>query len=296
MQTKTKQESVVSRDGTRIGFVRQGAGPAIVLVQGAMADVHAYRDLADELSEMFTVVRAERRGRGLSPRDYDPAHDIARDVEDVDAVMEATEARTLFGLSSGAVIVLEAARTLQRVERAIVFEPPFYADGIDRNRLRRLFQDIDHRRFGAALIGALTTAGTAPAAISRLPRWPGRLLGRIILTVQGLVPGPATSLRRLLPGVRYDFHDVAQVDGHLDAFVGITQPVLLLSGTVSPRFLQDAVRAVQRVLPHASHVKLPGLGHDGPWNDGSPGAVAAEIIAFLRDQQTDAEHRSGDAL
>lgn len=294
MQTKTKQESVVSRDGTRIGIVRQGTGPAIVLVQGGMADVHAYRDLADDLSETFTVVRAERRGRGLSPHPYDPAHDIAREIDDLDAVMAATGARALFGLSSGAVIVLEAARTLQHVEHAIVFEPPFYADGIDRNRLRRLFDDIDRRRFGAALIGALTTAGTAPAAINHLPRWLGRLLGRIVLTVQGLAPGPATSLRSLLPGVRYDFHDVAQVDGHLDAFASITQPVLLLSGTASPRFLQDAVRAVQRVLPHASHTELPGLGHDGPWNGGNPRAVAAEITTFLRRQRAD-HHRPGEA-
>jgi len=34
---------VTSRDGTRIGYLQQGSGPGVVLVQGAMADAHSYR-------------------------------------------------------------------------------------------------------------------------------------------------------------------------------------------------------------------------------------------------------------
>ena len=81
---------VASRDGTSIGYLRQGSGPGVALIQGAMADVHAYRDLISALSSTCTVVSAERRGRGLSPREYSPDHRIARDVEDADAVMAAT--------------------------------------------------------------------------------------------------------------------------------------------------------------------------------------------------------------
>jgi pimeloyl-ACP methyl ester carboxylesterase len=81
-----------------------------------MADVHAYRDLALTLSASFTVITAERRGRGISPRPYTADHTIARDVEDLDAVMTAIEATKLFGLSSGAVIALEATRTLSQAE------------------------------------------------------------------------------------------------------------------------------------------------------------------------------------
>jgi hypothetical protein len=88
-----------------------------------MADVHAYSKLAAELSTSFTVISAERRGRGPTPRPYDSTRDIARDVEDHGAILEATGARTRFGLSSGAVLTLEATRTLDRVERAVVYEP-----------------------------------------------------------------------------------------------------------------------------------------------------------------------------
>lgn len=135
-----------------------------------MADMHAYRRLALALSASFTVITAERRGRGISPRPYAPDHSIARDVEDLDAIMTATGATKLFGLSSGAVIALEAARTLPRVEQLTVYEPPFYRDGIDRDGIRRLNTEIERGQSGAALIDALVVAGTAPALIARSPR------------------------------------------------------------------------------------------------------------------------------
>ena len=94
-------QRVTSIDGTQIGFFSQGRGPGLVLVQGAMADVSAYRDLAADLARSFTVFSAERRGRGISPRPYNRDHDLARDVEDVDAILSATGADLVFGLSWG---------------------------------------------------------------------------------------------------------------------------------------------------------------------------------------------------
>ena len=275
--------TVTSRDGTRIGYLRQGAGPGLVLVQGAMADVHAYRDLAAALSTSFTVISAERRGRGLSPHPYDRGHDIARDVDDLDAVMAATGATSVFGLSSGAVITLEATRTLERVERAVVYEPPFYAAGIDRAGIARLHADIERGDLSSALLDSLLTAGTAPALVRRTPRRLARLLARVVLAADERRRGPGETLRELLPGVRYDFHDVAAVDGHLDTFASITQPVLLLSGTKSPAFLRHAVQDLHRLLPRSRHHELDGLGHDGPWNNGHPAAVAQAVHDFLQE-------------
>jgi pimeloyl-ACP methyl ester carboxylesterase len=281
-------EAVTSRDGTRLGYLRQGSGPGIVLVQGAMADVHAYSALAAELSTSFTVISAERRGRGLSPRPYDSGHDIARDVEDLDTIMGATGATTLFGLSSGAVITLEATRTLDRVERAVVYEPPFYEPplyehGIDRAGIARLHADIERGDLASALIDSLLTAGTAPALLRRAPRPVTRMLARVVLAVDGRRHRSSATLRSLLPGVRYDFHDVAGVDGHLKTFASITEPVLLLSGTRSPAFLRAAARTLHALLPRSRHHELDGLGHDGPWNDGDPAAVARVVRDFLQE-------------
>ncbi len=274
--------AVTSTDGTRIGYLRQGHGPGVVLVQGAMADVHAYRDLASGLSTSFTVISAERRGRGLSPRPYDCGHDIARDVEDLDAMMATTGATTLFGLSSGAVITLEAARTLPRVQRAILYEPPFYSGGVDRAGIAELHADIKLGDWASALIDSLLTAGTAPAILRRAPRGVAHLLARLVLTIDSKKRGPSSTLRDLLPGVRYDFHDVADVDGRIDTFAAITSPVLLLSGTKSPRFLSQAIRSLHAILPQSEFHEFDGLGHDGPWNSGDPTAVAEQIANFLR--------------
>ncbi|KTR40741.1 hypothetical protein NS263_06725 [Curtobacterium oceanosedimentum] len=281
MEHSIVTKHVASRDGTSIGYLRQGAGPGIVLVQGAMADVHAYRELALALSASFTVITAERRGRGMSPRPYTADHTIARDVEDLDAVMTATGATKLFGLSSGAVIALEAARTLSRVEQLAVYEPPFYRTGIDQDGIRRLGTEIERGQFGAALIDALVVAGTAPALIARAPRFVARALGRGVLAVQSRQRGPASSLRDLLPGVRYDFRAVAERDGHIQDHASIDCPVLLLSGTASPAFLRTAIRDLARIIPDARHVEFDGLGHDGPWNSGGPSQISAALRAFF---------------
>ncbi|NRD27949.1 alpha/beta fold hydrolase [Frigoribacterium sp. VKM Ac-2836] len=274
-------EHVESRDGTSIGYLRQGTGPGIVLVQGAMADVHAYRDLALALSSSFTVITAERRGRGISPRPYTADHTITRDIEDLDAVMTATGATKLFGLSSGAVIALEAARTLPNVEQLAVYEPPFYRDGIDRDGIRRLNVEIERGQAGAALIDALVIAGTAPALIARAPRLVARVLGRVILAIQSRQPGPASSLRDLLPGVRYDFHDVTERDGHIQDHASIDCAVLLLSGTASPTFLRTAIRDLAGIIPDSRHTEFDRLGHDGPWNSGGPAQISAALHAFF---------------
>lgn len=280
----TATQHVMSRDGTPIGFLRKGRGPGIVLVQGAMADRHAYRELAGELSSSFTVCSVDRRGRGLSPKPYDAGHDIARDVEDVDAVLAATGAGYVFGLSSGAVITLEAARTSSLVTKAAVFEPPFYAGGISHDGIRRLDEAIERGDLGAALVEALRTSGTAPAPLRMLPRPLARLLGRLAITIDDHRRSPGASLRDLLPGVRYDFAVVGAMDGKVDTFAAIDKPVLVLSGTDSPAFLRHSARTLTDTVPHARHVELHGLGHDGPWNTGRgghPRVVATALREFF---------------
>jgi pimeloyl-ACP methyl ester carboxylesterase len=58
--------SVVSRDGTRIGYLRVGRGPAVVLLHGSNESARSHTQLALALADTFTVYLPDRRGRGMS--------------------------------------------------------------------------------------------------------------------------------------------------------------------------------------------------------------------------------------
>ena len=64
--TPYEKRSVVSRDGTTIGYRRMGSGPGLVLVHGGMQASQNLMKLATALAEKFTVCVLDRRGRGLS--------------------------------------------------------------------------------------------------------------------------------------------------------------------------------------------------------------------------------------
>ena len=118
--------SVTSQDGTTIGYRQYGHGPGIVLVQGAMGSAQNFMQLAGRLSDTFTVYVPDRRGRGLSDLPYSKDYSIQKDVEDLDALLAKTGAHSVFGLSSGAIICLQAALTLPAIHKAAIYEPPLF--------------------------------------------------------------------------------------------------------------------------------------------------------------------------
>ena len=278
------QGHVTSSDGTRIGYLRQGSGPGLVLIQGAMGTAAHYRELAAALAPRFTVYRPDRRGRASSPKPYDADHTIARDVEDVDAVLDAAGASYVFGLSSGAVITLEAARTLPRITAVAVYEPPFYPEGISRQGVQHLNDQIERGDLAGALVTSLRTAGTAPAPIRVLPTAAARVLAAAVLAVDARRPGAHARLRELVPGIRFDFNVVAAADKAMATFASLDTPVLLIGGTRSQDFLRHAVRDLEHTLPRAQRVELEGLTHSGPWNTsrgGRPHLVAEALGEFF---------------
>ncbi|KAI5478087.1 putative esterase/hydrolase [Pseudohyphozyma bogoriensis] len=287
-QTNTiASHTTTSQDGTTIGYLVQGSGPGLILIQGAMGTAHTYAALASYLASSFTVIRPDRRGRGLSPKPYEATHEVARDVEDISAVMEATGAAMLFGLSSGAMIVLEAARTLEGVSRAAVYEPPFYEEGISHEGIAELNRQVEAGELAAAMVTALEVAQTTPAPIKVLPKAARRVLAGAVLFVDGWIGGgeeevsARSKMRDLVPGIRYDFNVVGGMDGKMEQFVKVDKPVLLISGTRSQEFLRQSVRRLQNVMPQATHVELDGLDHGSPWDGAGSEAVAPVLKDFF---------------
>ena len=56
--------TVLSRDGTRIGYLSVGDGPSVLVVPGVLSMAADYAAFARALSEHFMVHTIERRGRG----------------------------------------------------------------------------------------------------------------------------------------------------------------------------------------------------------------------------------------
>src|SRR5512136_1051458 len=100
--------TVISKDGTAIAYDRVGRGQVIILVLGALNSRKSGAKLAKLLASRFAVVSYDRRGRGDSTdtAPYSPQ----REVEDLAALIDETrEPVCLYGHSSGAAIVFEAA-------------------------------------------------------------------------------------------------------------------------------------------------------------------------------------------
>src|SRR2546427_4442320 len=125
--TSTLQH-VTSKDGTKIAYDRLGNGPPVVLVCGGSVDRMSNAGLAAVLASDFSVINFDRRGRGDSGDK--PPYAVEREIEDIDAVVDAAGGSAcLYGTSSGAALALEAAaRFGGRIARLALWEPPYILD------------------------------------------------------------------------------------------------------------------------------------------------------------------------
>src|SRR5579872_6326042 len=109
-------QKVQSKDGTAIAFDRYGQGIPVILVGGAFqhrAIDPGTAQLAALLAQHFMVFHYDRRGRGDSS-DTQP-YAVEREIEDLDTLIrEAGDSAFVFGMSSGAVLALDAARSEER--------------------------------------------------------------------------------------------------------------------------------------------------------------------------------------
>lgn len=272
----------MSKDGTPIGYRQFGQGPHLVLLHGGMKSGQDLTRLAAALAGHFTVSVPDRRGRGASG----PAGDgfgIEREVEDVQALIAETGARLLFGLSAGALVVLRTALVTPAVRRIGLYEPPLSVRGSTPTAwVPRYERELAAGRSAAALVTGLRGLAVVPAFV-RLPRVLLVPPLRLLMLLQGRATEERTTIRSLVPTWRYDMRIVAETADTLDDYRNLRARVLLLGGTKSPAWLGVPLAELAAALPRAERVELPGLGHDGPENDGDPEAVARSLLGFFAD-------------
>ena len=282
--------TVRAADGTAISYRQLGTGPGLVLVHGGMQASQNLLSLAGALSGQFTIYIPDRRGRGRSGP-YRNDHGLHTEIGDLRALLGQTGAHNVFGLSAGAVMALETARSSAPITRLALYEPPLSFDGVSHTAwVARYERELAAGRLAAALV----TIMKGTAGHTALRYLPGFLLAGIIGLAISQRPAPSTpaepvTLAELIPTMHYDARTVSDAAGPLERFAGLPCDVLLLGGTKSARNLAATLDALSAVLPHARRVTLRGAGHTAADNGGKPGVVAAQLRAFFTKGHAPAE-------
>ena len=260
-----------SADGTWIAFDRIGAGDPVIIVDAALCDrrVGPAQSLARLLAPHFTVITYDRRGRGASGDT--PPYAIEREVEDIAALLaEAGGSACLWGMSSGAVLALEAANQLDGVRKLALYEAPLIVD--DNGPATRMQWDQ---------IDEAVAAGKRSDAVRIFLRGVG--VPRFFAALMRLSPlwPKLTSLAHTLP------YDGALVRGYQQGralpatrWQAVTAPVLVMAGGKSPEWMHRGNGALAAALPNALYCTLDGQSHQL-----KPAAHAPALVEFFRGQR-----------
>jgi pimeloyl-ACP methyl ester carboxylesterase len=258
-------DKVTSSDGTAIAFDRYGAGPALILVNGAFQ--HRAFDpqtahLAELLAQELTVFNYDRRGRGDSSDTLPYA--VEREVEDLAALVEEAGGRAnVFGMSSGAALALMAAASGLPFTMMAVYEPPFQVEESGRSAMEAYVQQLggllaEGRRSDAVAL-AMRTFGAPPEA------------------VEGMRGTPAwTILESVAPTLAYDAAIMGDGTVPTERAASVTVPTLVIDGGASPQWMREAANALASVVPGANRLTLEGQTHDV-----APDVLALALRAFF---------------
>jgi len=240
-------ETVTSSDGTRIAFDRWGDGPPVVLVCGQSTDRSSNAPLATLLAERFAVFNYDRRGRGGSGDTLPYA--VEREVEDLGTVIEAAGgSASVFGVSSGAALALEAAASGLAIDKLALWEPPF-----DGDEDRRPPADLAER------YSEMLAEGRR-----------GDVIEYFMANVVGLPPefvaqarsGPYWQVQEAMAHTLvYDTIIMGDSSLPVERAAAVEAPTLVLAGEESFPFMRETAVALAEAIPDARSRILEGQTH-----------------------------------
>ena len=244
---------VTSKDGTNIAYDKQGEGPAAILVAGEMCARLSWSgpQLSNLLAPHFTVYNYDRRGRGDSG-DTKP-YAVAREVEDIEALIdEAGGSANLYGHSSGAALVLEAAIQLgQKIKKLALYEAPYHEEAADKQAfkdyIKQLTEALAADRRGYAVAAFMHYVGMPTDQIEAMrqsPAWP--------------------MLESIAPTLAYDHAYILGKDSSIptERISLVTAPTLVMNGGASYPFMNDTAQALSKAIPNAKLRTIEGQTHD----------------------------------
>ena len=247
---------VTSKDGTEIAYDKQGTGPAVILVDGALCfrSFGPMPHLAELLAPRFTVYTYDRRGRGDSGNRKPYA--VEREVEDIDALIQvAGGSAFVYGISSGGCLVLETALKLgDKVRKLALYEPPYNSDENSLQAWREYREQLE------ALLAA-DRRGDAAA-------WFMQFVGTPAGQINGMRQSPVWPVfEAVAPTLAYDAAVMGEEDrsAPIKRATRVNVPALVMDGGANLEllpFMHETATVLAKAIPHAQHRTLEGQTHD----------------------------------
>lgn len=258
---------VISKDGTPIAYDRSGDGPPLILVSGALS-VRQHPQVTNfvaQLQPSFTVINYDRRGRGDSG-DTQP-YAVQREVEDIAALIEEVGGPVfLFGMSSGAVLALEAADKLApSVSKVALYEPPFIVDDsrapVPDDYVTSLDKAIEAGSPGDAVEIFMTRALLVPPEFVEQMKAPRNTDAAGSPTA----PPEWQAMEEVAHTLAYDGRVMGDtMSGNplpRERWTNVDMPMLVVAGGESEEFFHNGARALAELLPDVQVRRLEGQDH-----------------------------------
>jgi magnesium chelatase accessory protein len=265
----------VHAGGLRWHVQRMGTGPICLLVHGTAAATHSWRGLAPLLAARCTVIAPDLPGHGFTQTpsvERLGLEGMADAIAALVAVLDVTPS-VVVGHSAGAAILAQLCVTGRLAPRRLVslngaLLPFGGAAGVLFSPLARMVAGLPF------LPGVVSWRAREPAAVRRLiastgstidaegAALYGRLLahrGHVGAVVQMMARWDLRALARALPQLR--------------------TPVTLLVGERDTAVLPRDADRLATLIPDASIVRLPALGHLA--HEENPAAVARALFASM---------------
>ena len=266
-------KSVQSRDSTVITYRQYGRGPGIIVLPGALATAADFDALAIELGKHFTVYAINRRGRHGSG-EQGAQYSIQKEIEDVDAVCQATNAEYIFGHSFGGFLALEYARNRKSIKKVMIYEPGVSVNGsISMEWASAATTYLQQNRPLDAFIEFVRAMNPDSA------KAPRSILKMMLLLF--IRKAERQQKYALLPGTINEHAEEARLDTTHSRYGDISADVFLMSSgkesAVTPAF-----KAMQKDFAAWQTKKFSKLDHFGP--EKAPKQVAEAVHDFATRQ------------
>ena len=233
-----------------VNYRIQGSGPWVVLLHGFLESLEIWIDLANKLSDKFTVLMIDLPGHGRSGLEGDELS-IPLMAASVRAVMASAEVDDfiLCGHSMGGYVSLEVARDLAGQTKGLILfhshaAPDDEKGKENRNRTINIVK-LNHTNFIHSFIPDLFAEANKKKLADKIER----LRNRAASTSAKAVIAALTAMR--------------DREGSLDVIMNASYPVYFIIGKNDTRMNYQTIIAQSMLVNHAETMVLSNVGHIG---------------------------------